>query len=1677
MERHISFTTLVFLILFCPLFTLPVSAEITGEAIGNAGDGQNGYHSEVPAGEGCDGGYDVGGAGHDIWLERDGFYFMYETEPFSGNFDATCRIESFINPGPGADHEWGKVGIMARNSTAAGSVNNYIAVNLGNPADNTNRRLCMQGRDVADNASWSDHDVSFTTPISVRLVRTGTLLQSFYRYSPDETWTIWRTHTTENLADDVLLGIAVTNHKVEDPPAPFEARVCDLSLEELAAETISDLSVTTTETGIELSWNKPVDFDHYMIERIDAAGRQVLDGDVDGTAVSFLDTTDPAAGTRIATYIVTPYSTNGKRCLEATGNRYLQGVVSNNGYILSWLLLGPFMTDGPDPSPAYLRDSFIFDGLVTEETICPYPGLETQTDFTQAAPLGLYTVSEAPELNPNGIPTWYAYHDGDWIIDLDTDVYNANVERTGTVACTYVINTTADAIPVVMGTHSDDSIYLALNNEELVVSSKAGGWGTEGTPQAAKTAKLLPGYNKVLVKVADGDWGNGFAVRMAHLDGTPVTHTDGISISMMPEMDGIPQAELTVEKGPGEFDVTVSAVVSHCGGKEITSFAWDMDGDGTTDDTTAGPVTFTYPEPGEYFISLSMTDEDGTVGNAATRMIFEPPPPEPTENFCDEFDEDGDPLESGYWTLDDPSGLVGAGVSLNNTGDMLIWTNDAGVNTDNWCGFDYTPKLLVNCENRDYSFETQLEITQQSEQWRQIGLIMTWDSFPDQSHLMWGLIRDHLRIEQCEGFFSAELLDTQFPGGACEPCGYTVFLRVDKIDNEYVFSYKTDDADPWSFGAATTFDAPPSHIGIMGKNWSGVSFTTQYEYACLGDPDPSLWPTGTGETTPFSDDFEDTTFDPITPPAPWLLDDPNGYVTAGNISIACDGESLNYIGTEGTNTDNWCGFQNSANLYVEVGEMEQWAFETRVTVNSRGSTSVQAGIIFDWNSFPGVPNGQVMYGPLINDLGIEGCGVVPGDRIRLRQGEFATTPHTISLKAQRDGTLYSFFYRDEDTESWVHADSVQIINPPDMVALFGKTWGDSAFNLSFDYARLSEELEDISGQAIDPDDYTGFGVTGQQYLRSVALTNLTPEEISVSITPDNGSTALMGAGGTLRFTPAEAGTYTLRISDSSDGIPTASCIVEIADNLPLTDSFDGDALVQPWTVVNPGPSGAGQPQATYGVEDGRYRAILPSGGHFDEWGDAAGNITWHNALQLVRTDIAPEENWIIEVKNDMYACRTEGFRDANNRASHQGPVVGFYNTTDDANPDNDYNWFCFGELDDFSNQQILVAESMGQSLFGSTRALNAFILHQPVTYRVRKEGNRYSFEYKDPDTGLWEFHGSGTVDPSYVPVYVGIMHKKWGTLSEYETTWDSFTITPYSPTCPTMLVCSSEGRTVTCQWNGMNLTDLSLSVDGGAPVTVPDGAYAYQLVVDPGDHTISLSSAAGGACGEVTCDVSVTLRCPADVTACVCGTGGIPSCGNCSAESNPNDVRFTWTNADLYDAVEVFEIDDSIDPPQRTRVAEITDPGDAGEIVEYTIEQVIPAGAHRYVLVFNAGEGTCESAAVGVEVPSTGTYMYVGDSNNDGQVNIADAVFMLAYLFAGGEPPACAKACDTNDDGGLNIADAVAELAYLFAGNPLTFPDGSKVAAADHPGCAQVDAADIPETISGLPGCETPCIP
>jgi hypothetical protein len=59
-----------------------------------------------------------------------------------------------------------------------------------------------------------------------------------------------------------------------------------------------------------------------------------------------------------------------------------------------------------------------------------------------------------------------------------------------------------------------------------------------------------------------------------------------------------------------------------------------------------------------------------------------------------------------------------------------------------------------------------------------------------------------------------------------------------------------------------------------------------------------------------------------------------------------------------------------------------------------------------------------------------------------------------------------------------------------------------------------------------------------------------------------------------------------------------------------------------------------------------------------------------------------------------------------------------------------------------------------------------------------------------------------------------------------------------------------------------------------------------------------------------------------------------------------------------------------------------------------------------------------------------------GDANRDASINVADAVYLINYIFKGGPAPDPLGSGDANCDGAVNVGDAVYLVNYIFKGGP-----------------------------------------
>ncbi len=77
--------------------------------------------------------------------------------------------------------------------------------------------------------------------------------------------------------------------------------------------------------------------------------------------------------------------------------------------------------------------------------------------------------------------------------------------------------------------------------------------------------------------------------------------------------------------------------------------------------------------------------------------------------------------------------------------------------------------------------------------------------------------------------------------------------------------------------------------------------------------------------------------------------------------------------------------------------------------------------------------------------------------------------------------------------------------------------------------------------------------------------------------------------------------------------------------------------------------------------------------------------------------------------------------------------------------------------------------------------------------------------------------------------------------------------------------------------------------------------------------------------------------------------------------------------------------------------------------------------------------GTERGVISWIRITELAPFFLHGDANDDGSVDLSDAIAILFALFTA-QPLSCQKGADANDDGAVDLSDAVFLLGYLFLG-------------------------------------------
>jgi hypothetical protein len=137
------------------------------------------------------------GSGNDIWDTADGFHFRCAELTGDGFIQARLLAQTNTDL-------WAKAGLMIRDSLEAGSSHVLLAGTIGNG-------LALQHRPAAGALSQHDPRGPYTSPVWLRLVRTGSAVRAYT--SPDGShWTQTGADLSPTMTGTVFIGLVVTSH-------------------------------------------------------------------------------------------------------------------------------------------------------------------------------------------------------------------------------------------------------------------------------------------------------------------------------------------------------------------------------------------------------------------------------------------------------------------------------------------------------------------------------------------------------------------------------------------------------------------------------------------------------------------------------------------------------------------------------------------------------------------------------------------------------------------------------------------------------------------------------------------------------------------------------------------------------------------------------------------------------------------------------------------------------------------------------------------------------------------------------------------------------------------------------------------------------------------------------------------------------------------------------------------------------------------------------------------------------------------------------------------------------------------------------------------------------------------------------------------------------------------------
>ena len=226
----------------------------------------------------------------------------------------------------------------------------------------------------------------------------------------------------------------------------------------------------------------------------------------------------------------TPGEPNGP-AFESGGNiEPPSNGMDTQGFILTWLMLGPYTGSACNLSNNVIRADWLTEGSngsQRQTSSIWEDGQVVRTRYSSARSTGLHN-------NATGaLPTVEEYVSFSDTINLNDNVWAPNPENVMSYSFVYVDNVTGSNLVVDIGCASDDAIAIMVNGSHVWVNDACRGVGGAGQIQdTAQDVTLEPGKNLIAVKCFENGGGWSFRLRFQRRNSsTPITSTSQIQVT------------------------------------------------------------------------------------------------------------------------------------------------------------------------------------------------------------------------------------------------------------------------------------------------------------------------------------------------------------------------------------------------------------------------------------------------------------------------------------------------------------------------------------------------------------------------------------------------------------------------------------------------------------------------------------------------------------------------------------------------------------------------------------------------------------------------------------------------------------------------------------------------------------------------------------------------------------------------------------------------------------------------------------------------------------------------------------------------------------------------------------------------------------------------------------------